>query len=382
MHHTGEKAPRKILIVGAGFSGAVVAHELSTSIFPAPEILVFDQRSHIAGNCHTLRDSSTGVMVHEYGPHIFHTDDLETWKYVNSFVPFRPFVNRVKGVHNGTVYSLPVNLHTINQLFGKQLGPTEAREFISSQADKKIGEPANFEEQALKFLGDRIYKAFFYGYTRKQWGCEPKELPASILKRLPVRFNYDDNYYSDPYQGIPEAGYSEIVKKMLDHPNIRIELNRKFVPDKDQDGFDHVFFTGPIDEYFGFKHGRLGYRTVTFERHEGTGDFQGNAVLNYCDPDIPWTRIHEHKHFAPWENHEKTVWFKEFSKETSEKDIPYYPKRLTEDLEIFAKYEKDASQLSKVTFLGRLATYRYMDMHHVIKEARETAGKFLDSVRR
>ncbi|EPG75802.1 UDP-galactopyranose mutase [Leptospira fainei serovar Hurstbridge str. BUT 6] len=377
MHHSGDQNSRKILIVGAGFSGAVVAHELSESLSPRPQITVLDQRSHIAGNCNTHRDASTGVMLHEYGPHIFHTDDLDTWEYVNSFVRFRPFVNRVKGVHQGAVYSLPVNLHTINQLFGTQLGPAEAREFLKSQAAVNIDEPANFEEQALKFLGEKIYKAFFYGYTRKQWGCDPKELPASILKRLPVRFNYDDNYYADPYQGIPEEGYTEIIRKMLDHPNIQVTLNRKFLPERDSLGFDHIFYTGPIDEYFSFRHGRLGYRTVTFERNEGEGDFQGNAVLNYCDVDVPWTRIHEHKHFAPWEVHQRTVWFKEFSKETSPSDIPYYPKRLNEDMEKFAKYEAEAVQQKNVTFLGRLATYRYMDMHHVIKEARAIAKEFI-----
>ncbi|EQA36575.1 UDP-galactopyranose mutase [Leptospira inadai serovar Lyme str. 10] len=381
MHHSGDENSRKILIVGAGFSGAVVAHELSESLAPGPLITVLDQRSHIAGNCNTHRDPSTGVMLHEYGPHIFHTDDLDTWEYVNSFVRFRPFINRVKGVHQGAVYSLPINLHTINQLFGTQFGPEDAKKFLKSQAATNIDEPANFEEQALKFLGEKIYKAFFYGYTRKQWGCDPRELPASILKRLPVRFNYDDNYYADPYQGIPEEGYTEIVRKMLNHPNIRVELERKFLPDRDLIGYDHVFYTGPIDEFFSFRHGRLGYRTVTFERHEGEGDFQGNAVLNYCDVDVPWTRIHEHKHFAPWEIHDRTVWFKEFSKETSPNDIPYYPKRLNEDMEKFAKYEAEAAQQTKVTFLGRLATYRYMDMHHVIKEARAVAKEFIDKAK-
>ncbi|TGK31136.1 UDP-galactopyranose mutase [Leptospira gomenensis] len=370
-----------VLIVGAGFSGAVVAHELASALKDSVKITVLDQRDHIGGNCHTERDGDTGVMVHKYGPHIFHTDDVETWNYVNSFVKFIPFVNRVKAKYGDRVYSLPVNLHTINQLFEKSLNPSEARRFVEEQADSSIQEPANFEEQALKFLGERLYKAFFFGYTKKQWGCDPKELPASILKRLPVRFSYDDNYYNDPYQGIPESGYTEIVLRMLDHSNIQVLLNTKFDPGGRGIDFDHTFYTGPIDEYFGYRFGRLGYRTVFFEKGTGEGDFQGNAVINYCDESVPWTRIHEHKHFAPWEKHEKTVWFKEFSKETDVSDVPYYPKRLDADMERLQKYQDILMKETKVTFLGRLATYRYMDMHHVIREAREVAARFLSDIK-
>ncbi|MDV6236907.1 UDP-galactopyranose mutase [Leptospira ellisii] len=372
----------EILIVGAGFSGAVVAHELASDLKDSVRITVVDQRDHIGGNCHTERDERTDVMVHKYGPHIFHTDDPETWEYVNSFVKFVPFVNRVKAKYGEGIYSLPVNLHTINQLFGKSLNPSEAKKFVEEQADSSVAEPANFEEQALKFLGEKLYRAFFFGYTKKQWGCDPRELPASILKRLPVRFNYDDNYYNDPYQGIPESGYSEIIHKMLNHPNIRVILNTKFDPDKGAENYDHVFYTGPIDEYFGFRFGRLGYRTVFFERGDGDGDFQGNAVINYCDESVPWTRIHEHKHFAPWEKHEKTVWFKEFSKETEASDVPYYPKRLDADMEKLQKYQDILMNERNVTFLGRLATYRYMDMHHVIREAREISSRFLSGLKR
>ncbi|WP_411822914.1 UDP-galactopyranose mutase [Leptospira sp. 'Mane'] len=371
----------KILIVGTGFSGAVVAHELATKLDKTVQIHLMDERSHIAGNCYTEREESTEITVHKYGPHIFHTSDLETWNYVNSFTKFVPFVNRVKAVYDGNVYSLPVNLHTINQLFGKSFGPAEAKEFLESISEKNIPEPKTFEEQALKFLGEKLYKAFFYGYTKKQWGCEPNELPASILKRLPVRFNYDDNYYNDTYQGIPIDGYTEIIKKMLDHSNITVQLNKKFIAGEDDHDFDHVFYTGPIDEYFKCKFGRLGYRTVTFERFEGEGDFQGNAVLNYCNMDVPWTRIHEHKHFTPWETHSKTVWFKEYSKETSEGDIPYYPKRLDTDMDLLSRYTTECKALANVTFLGRLATYRYMDMHHIIQEAREIVGSYINSVK-
>jgi UDP-galactopyranose mutase len=282
-----------------------------------------------------------------------------------------PFVNRVKSVYDGNVYSMPINLHTINQFFDKTMSPTEAKAYINDIADRSIKEPKNFEEQAMKFIGKDLYDAFFYGYTKKQWGCEPTELPASILKRLPVRFNYNDNYYASSYQGIPEDGYTAIFDKMLNAPNIEVKLNTKFDTSWDLSKYDHVFYSGPIDAFFEYKYGRLSYRTVYFEKGESEGDFQGNAVINYADPEVPYTRVHEHKHFTPWENHEKTTYFKEFSKETEDGDIPFYPKRLKNDMDIFEKYEKEVKDLNKCSFVGRLATYRYMDMHHVIAEALE-----------
>ncbi|MBK8611228.1 MAG: UDP-galactopyranose mutase [Chitinophagaceae bacterium] len=367
---------KKYLIVGAGFSGSVLAHELCKH--SSCQIDVWDERNHVGGNCHTKRDEETGIMVHEYGPHIFNTDKKEIWDFVNSFVEFKPFINRVKANYRDNIYSLPVNLHTINQFFGKSFGPDEAREFINSLGDKTITEPASFEEQALKFLGMDLYKAFFYGYTKKQWGCEPSALPASILKRLPVRFNYNDNYYNNSYQGIPVNGYTELVEKLLDHPDIRVSLNKKFqYSEALQENYDHIFYTGPVDAFFDYKYGKLGYRTVTFEKYTADGDHQGNAVINYCDESVPYTRIHEHKHFAPWEQHDKTVYFKEFSKETTEQDIPYYPKRLESDKEILNAYRAEALRILNISFLGRLATYRYMDMHHVIGEAILFAASYL-----
>jgi UDP-galactopyranose mutase len=267
------------------------------------------------------------------------------------------------------VYSLPINLHTINQFFNKSLSPLAAKKFIESLGDNSIIEPANFEEQAIKMIGYDLYKAFFYSYTKKQWGCEPNELPASILKRLPVRFNYNDNYYANPLQGIPEDGYTSIFTKMLNHPRIEVRLNTKFDHSYPLDQYDHIFYTGPIDAFFNYKYGRLSYRTVFFEKFFASGDYQGNAVINFSDEDIPYTRVHEHKHFTPWENHEKTIYFKEFSKETGENDIPFYPKRLPSDLKKLELYQSEVIALKRFTFLGRLATYRYMDMHHVIGEA-------------
>jgi len=365
----------KVLVVGAGFSGSVIAERLVNEI--GCEVMVIDERDHIGGNCHTKRDESTGVMVHTYGPHIFNTDNLEVWEYIQRFGEFHSFINRVKIVYKGQVYSMPINLHTINQFYGKTLNPKEAKEFVEGLSDQSIGEPKNFEEQAMKFIGKDLYKAFFYGYTKKQWGCEPSELPASILKRLPVRFNYNDNYYNNPIQGIPVNGYTSLFEKMLNHKNIEVKTGIKFDKDFDMASFDHIFYTGPIDSFFEYKHGRLSYRTVFFERHEAAGDYQGNPVINYSEESVPYTRVHEHKHFTPWETHDKTLYFKEFSKETEPGDIPYYPKRLSADMTMLDIYQQEVKQLSGYTFLGRLATYRYMDMHHVIAEALEAAKKFI-----
>ena len=369
---------KKYLIIGAGFSGSVLAHQLCKNLDCSIDI--WDERDHIGGNCHTERDAETGIMVHKYGPHIFNTDKKEIWDFVNSLGEFRPYVHRVKAMSNGKIYSLPVNLHTINQLFGKSFTPAEAKVFLETLADSSIVDPQNFEEQALRFIGKELYYAFFYGYTKKQWGCEPTELPASILKRIPVRFNYDDNYHSNIFTGIPVDGYSAVIKKLIEHEHITVTLNKKFEPGTDVTGYDHIFFTGPLDAWFNFKYGRLGYRTVTFETFYADGDYQGTTQMNYCDENIPYTRITEHKHFTNWEQHDKTICFKEFSKETEPADIPYYPKRLERDKNLLLQYRNDAENLSGVSFLGRLATYRYMDMHHVIGEALNFSQLFIKAI--
>jgi len=366
--------PFRFLIVGSGFSGAVLANQLVKNL--DCRIDIFEERDHIAGKRHTARDEETGIMVHRYGPHIFNTDKKEIWDFVNSFTEFRPYVHRVKALYNGNVYSLPVNLLTLNQLFKRTFTPQSAREFLNTLADKTIIEPKNFEEQALRFIGKELYQAFFYGYTKKQWGCEPAELPASILKRIPVRFNYDDNYHNNSYTGIPVEGYTYLIQKLLDHPSVSIHLNKKFSSSEEVSSYDHIFYTGPIDAWFNYEYGRLGYRTVTFESSIHDGDYQGVTQMNYCDENIPYTRIAEHKHFTPWEHHEKTIVFKEFSKETTKDDIPYYPKRLNQDKKLLDQYRQTATMLSNVSFLGRLATYRYMDMHHVIGEALQFSKSF------
>ena len=363
----------KIAVVGAGFSGAVIARELACA---GHTVTVFDARPHLAGNCFSERDAATDVMVHVYGPHIFHTDNQVVWDYVRQFGEFMPYTNRVKSTVNGQVFSLPINLHTINQFFGKTFSPNEARIFIAAQADTSIDEPHNFEEQALKFIGRDLYEAFFKGYTIKQWGIAPTELPASILKRLPVRFNYDDNYFNHRFQGIPKEGYTAIVENILNHENISVRLNTAFAREH-ANAFEHVFYSGPIDAWFDHVLGRLAYRTLDFERGECEGDFQGCAVMNYGDVNVPHTRIAEHKHFAPWEAHERSVYFKEFSRACEPNDTPYYPIRQVNEKALLEQYVTLAQQERNVTFVGRLGTYRYLDMDVTIAEALDCAHRFL-----
>ncbi|MBT0782664.1 UDP-galactopyranose mutase [Paracoccus sp. pheM1] len=363
----------KILLVGAGLSGAVIGRQLAEA---GHDCRIIDSRPHIGGNCHTERDPETGVLLHLYGPHIFHTDDEGVWDYVNRFAEFVPFQNRVKTTSQGAVYSLPVNLHTINQFFGKTLRPDEARAFIESRADRSIAEPQSFEEQALRFVGPELYEAFFKGYTEKQWGCSPRELPASILKRLPLRFNYDDNYFFHRFQGMPRAGYTAMVAAILDHPRISVELETPYRPEMAAQA-DHLFWSGPLDGFFDYSLGRLGYRTLDFERFTYQGDYQGCAVMNYGDRDVPWTRITEHKHFSPWESHEGSTCYREYSRAAGPGDIPYYPIRLVEEKSLLAQYVELAQAQKAVTFVGRLGTYRYLDMDVTIREALDTAGVFL-----
>lgn len=365
---------KKIAIVGAGFSGAVIARELAQKGYT---VTVFESREQVGGNSYSYVDKDTGITVHKYGPHIFHTDNERAWEYITRFCTMMPYINRVKSTVGGKVYSLPINLHTINQFFDKAMSPNEAKAFVATLSDPTIDEPANFEEQALKLLGSGLYEAFFKGYTIKQWGVDPKSLPASILKRLPVRFNYDDNYFAHKYQGMPKDGYTDIVLSMLNHPNITVKLSTFFSKDM-IDEYEHVFYSGPIDAFFDYELGRLGYRTLDFVMEKADGDFQGCAVMNYGDESVPYTRISEHKHFTPWEKHEQTLYFKEYSRLCTQNDIPYYPIRQTQEQEMLKQYVSKANNETKVTFVGRLGTYRYLDMDVTIKEALEVADLFLE----
>lgn len=362
-------------IAGAGFSGAVIARELAEA---GHDISVVDARDHIGGNSHTQRNAD-GVMVHVYGPHIFHTQHQNVWDYINRFGVMMPYNHRVKALAKGSAYSLPVNLLTINQFFNKTFSPAEAEAFVHSIADTTITTPITFEDQALRFVGRDLYEAFFKGYTKKQWGVDPTELPASILARLPVRFNYEDSYFNHPYQAIARDGYTEIIASILDHPRITVELG-KSLSRADAASFDHMFWTGPIDAYFDYEHGRLGYRTLDFESEVHDGDYQGCPVLNYCDEDVPFTRITEHKHFAPWESHDRTVIYREFSRLCGEKDIPYYPIRLVKEKEQLGQYVEMARRETNATFVGRLGTYRYLDMDVTIFEALKVATGAKDAL--
>lgn len=366
----------RFAIVGAGFSGAVVARELVEAGHTAD---VFDTRDHVAGNCHTARHE-TGVMVHTYGPHIFHTQHEHVWQYINRFGEMMPYRHKVKAISQGTMYSLPVNLKTINQFFDRNFDAEQAEEFIQSKADETITSPVSFEDQGLRFVGRELYDAFFAGYTSKQWGVDPKELPASILARLPVRFNDDDSYFNHPYQAIPKNGYTPIVEAILQHESIKIHLATRFDPSSHSEfgEFDHVVWTGPIDAFFGFEFGRLGYRTLDFVPEVCDGDYQGHPVVNYCDVDVPYTRITEHKHFAPWEEHSRTVVYREFSRLCGESDTPYYPIRLVKEKEQLLNYVQLARNARGVTFIGRLGTYRYLDMDVTIHEALLASKAMLD----
>jgi len=366
---------KKIGIVGAGFSGAVIARELALSGY---QVDVFDSRSHVAGNCHTERDPETNIMIHKYGPHIFHTSNEKIWRYVNQFDEFMPFTNRVKAIYKDNVYSLPINLLTINNFFKKTFSPDEASHFIKSLSVESTSEPITFEEQALRFIGNDLYEAFLKGYTIKQWGLHPSKLPASILKRLPVRFNYDDNYYSSTYQGMPRNGYTHIVQQILNHENINLVLSTDFHRDQ-VNNYEHVFSSGAIDSWFEHSIGSLAYRTLDFKLERHKGDYQGNPVINYCDEDVSWTRITEFKHFSPWESSDQTLIFKEFSRACEINDIPYYPIRLVDDKVLLNKYIELAKSEKNVTFVGRLGTYRYLDMHITIAEALDAAASFLNA---
>lgn len=357
-------------IAGAGFAGAVLARELADS--GKFRITIFDERNHVGGNCHTQRDEETGVMIHQYGSHIFHTGREDVWEYVNQWGKFEPFVNRVKAQTSKGIFNLPINLMTINQLFQKKFRPSEARDFVGGLGDPSIQDPKNLEEYALKYFGKEIYDNFIKGYSLKKWGVSPRELPASLLKRLSIRFNYDDDYYDHQFQGIPVSGYTEIIKRILDHHEIEIRTGQRLEPERKRD-FDHTFWCGPMDGFFKYQLGKLGYRTLHFERFVDNEDYQGNAIINFCEEDVPYLRISEYKHFMPWEDHEHSVCFKEYAKNCEENDVPYYPTRLNKDLELLERYMALSTKEDNITFVGRLGTYRYLEMHAVIGESLDLA---------
>jgi UDP-galactopyranose mutase len=352
------------LIVGSGIFGAVFAHEARRK---AKSVLVIDKRPHIGGNCYT--EKREGVDVHVYGPHIFHTSDEKIWKFVNQFTNFNNYVNRPKVNYRGRIFSFPINLMTLHQLWGVN-SPQEAQRKLD-EVRVPCENPRNLEEWILSQVGQEVYETFIHGYTTKQWMREPKDLPASIIKRLPIRLNFDDNYFNDRYQGIPVGGYTEIFKGLLQ--GCDIALGEDFFENRAKwEGMaKRVVFTGKIDEYFGYEHGELDYRTLRFEHNSQDGDFQGNAVVNYTDAAVPYTRITEHKYFQPQdlEKTSRTIWTKEFPAEWHRNVVPYYPIGDEKNNEVYRKYKEIADNTEGVLFGGRLAEYKYYDMHQVIGSA-------------
>ena len=363
--------------MGAGLAGAVLARDLADRA--DIRSVVFDVRDHIGGNCHTERDEKTGVMVHRYGPHVFHTLDPHVWKYVNRFARFEPCTHQVMAKTDRGIFGLPVNLLTINQFFGKSFTPEEARAFICKLGDTSIEEPQTFEEGALRYVGRELYETFFKGYTTKQWGRDPSELPASLIKRLPVRFDYRSNYHIARWTGIPRDGYTEMIRNILDHPNIEIRLGTEASPEMSRD-FRHLFWSGTIDGFFQHSLSRLRYRTVYWDTHYSSKELVGVAQMNFPSLAEPYTRICEYKYFAEWEQHSDTIARAEFSKETEPGDVPYYPLPLEEDRALLREYQALAENLPNTSFIGRLGTYRYLDMDKVIDEMLRYAQRICEAL--
>lgn len=350
------------LVVGAGFFGAVFAHEMQRC---GKKCLVIDRRAHIGGNCFTERVE--GINVHKYGAHIFHTSDREIWDYVNQFAEFNNYINSPVAVYGDELYNLPFNMNTFSKMWGIKT-PAEARGIIERQIAKLgITEPKNLEEQALSLVGTDVYEKLIRGYTEKQWGRKCSELPAFIIKRLPLRFTYDNNYFTDRYQGIPIGGYTPIFEKLLD--GIEVKLNEDYKDLRDKKIAQKIIYTGCIDEFFDYCCGALEYRSVRFENETlDTDNFQGNAVVNYTSADVPYTRIIEHKHFE-FGTQPKTIISREYSAEWSKGIEPYYPINDEKNGLLFAKYGSLAENRSDVLFGGRLGQYRYYDMDKVIRAA-------------
>ncbi len=363
------------LVVGAGLFGAVFAHEAALK---GKKVKVIEKRNHIAGNIYTREEE--GIQVHQYGAHIFHTSDKEIWDYVNQFAEFNRYTNSPVANYKGEIYNLPFNMNTFNKLWGV-VTPAEAQAKIDEQRAVLNGKtPENLEEQAISLVGTDIYEKLIKDYTEKQWGKPTTELPAFIIRRLPVRLTYDNNYFNDTYQGIPIGGYTQIVEKMLDHENIDVETNVDFFANKEKylKDFPKIVFTGMIDEFFDYKLGELEYRSLRFENETLDMDnYQGNAVVNYTDADTPYTRIIEHKHFE-FGNQAKTIITKEHSKTWEKGDEPYYPVNNDRNNHLYKSYKKLADDQGNVIFGGRLGHYRYYDMHQVIGAALQCVRNELD----
>lgn len=360
------------VIVGAGFFGAVFAYEAKKA---DKKVLVIEKRDHIGGNCYSYDYPKTNINIHKYGPHIFHTSSKNIWEYINSFAVFNDYRHRVLTTARGKVYSLPINLATINKFYNLNLTPDEAGEFLKSKIPE-IPFPGNLEEKAISLIGRELYETFIKGYTIKQWNCDPKDLPPEIITRLPVRTTYNDVYYDDDYQGMPVGGYTLIFEKLL--KDIPVELKTDFFEKREywRSVAKTLVYTGPLDLYFNYRYGKLRWRSCRFEIEKmQVDDYQGVSIMNYADREVPYTRIVESKHFyrETADLCRSTVIVREYP--CDDQAEPYYPVRLKADLEILAKYQEAQSQESDVIFGGRLAEYKYYNMDQVISRALECAEK-------
>ena len=354
------------LIVGAGLFGSVFAHEMTKA---GKKCLVIDKRNHIAGNIYTKEDH--GIHVHEYGAHIFHTSNREIWEYVQQFAQFNHYINCPVAVYKDELYNMPFNMNTFSKMWNIKT-PAQAKAMIEKQsADAHVDEPQNLEEQALNLVGRDIYEKLVKGYTEKQWGRSCTELPAFIIKRLPVRFTYDNNYFTDPYQGIPIGGYTQIVEKLLEGIPVVLGVTYKDFLAQTKDTFGKVLYTGMIDEYFDYRLGELQYRSLRFEKEliEGCSNYQGNAVINYTEREVPYTRVIEHKHFEFDVTSPDTWITREYPASWQRGDEPYYPINDERNNTLFAEYQKLAEAEENVLFGGRLGQYKYYDMDKVIEAA-------------
>jgi UDP-galactopyranose mutase len=356
---------RRILVIGAGLSGAAAARTLAESGFA---VAVVEKEGHPGGHCHSYRDAETGIMVHAHGPHILHSDNPQVWAFIERFAQLMPHRHTVRAVTGGRSYPLPITLTTLRRFFGRSFTPSQAEAHLAALARSYPHVPANFEEQGRALIGDALYEAFFDGYTRKQWGIAPCHLPASVMRRIPVRFSENPSYYHHARVAIPRHGYSAMIAAMLDHPAIGVRYGVRADRELTAD-FLHTIYTGPIDAWFGHRWGRLAYRTLDFDAVRSEGTFQDVAQVNYCDLSVPWTRIVEYKHFTPWERHSATIYVRETSRACGEGDTPYYPLRLAGDEPLAERYLAEARATAGVSFVGRLATYRYLDMDVAIAEA-------------
>ena len=361
-----------LVIVGSGFFGLTIAERCANEL--GLKVLVLERRYHLGGNAYSEKEPETGIEVHKYGAHLFHTSNERVWEYVTRFTEFTGYQHRVFARYQGQVYSFPMNLGLINQFFGKAHTPDEARALITEQAAEfDTAEATNLEEKAISLIGRPLYEAFVKGYTAKQWQTDPKDLSADIITRLPVRYTFDNRYFNDTHEGLPKDGYTAWLERMADHPNIEVRLNTDFFDVADEyKGKVPIVYTGPVDEYFGHSEGRLSWRTVDLEAEvKDVDDFQGTSVVNYNDQEVPFTRILEFKHFHPERTHlpGKTVVVHEYSRFAEKDDEPYYPINTAEDRAKLLRYRELAKREPMVLFGGRLGTYKYLDMHMAIGSA-------------